>query len=261
MARQGGDRLVTAGMARLGVAGLGLERHGRHYVYFFTTFTGVEAMAKSKTTTKAKATKTPMVIAPPNFKIAEFKICGNAAYVQNKFSEKARVKIADAQKAGQAGRKGTKKDPKDFMAAYEGAKHVSSDGWCGIPAAAFRNALISACKMCGFAMTRAKMSVFIIADGLDDSDGTPLVKITKGKPEYSETPVRNDSGVCDLRPRPMWKPGWEAKVVTQFDADQFTLQDVSNLLVRAGIQVGVGEGRPDSKKSNGVGWGTFDVVG
>jgi hypothetical protein len=45
----------------------------------------------------------------------------------------------------------------------------------------------------------------------------------------------------------------------RFDADQFTLRDIANLLLRAGMQVGVGEGRPDSKKSCGMGWGTFEI--
>ena len=38
------------------------------------------------------------------------------------------------------------------------------------------------------------------------------------------------------------------------------VHEVRNLLVRAGVQVGIGEGRPYSKKSYGMGWGTFEVV-
>ena len=45
----------------------------------------------------------------------------------------------------------------------------------------------------------------------------------------------------------------------RFDADQFTLTDVANLLMRVGMQVGIGEGRPFSKNSNGMGWGLFDL--
>jgi hypothetical protein len=39
----------------------------------------------------------------------------------------------------------------------------------------------------------------------------------------------------------------------------FSLDDISNLLMRVGLQVGLGEGRPDSKKSAGMGWGTFEI--
>ena len=220
-------------------------------------------MAK-RTTKKSSEKESPeavqVTIAPPNFQTVVVPIRGNAAYFQNKFSNKARKKIIATQKAGSTAKKGKKREPKDFKKACEEAKHVSTEGWCGIPAPAFRNAMISACRIVGFQMTKAKLSVFIVADGYDKDDATPLVKITKGEPQHTELPVRLPDGSTDIRPRPMWEPGWEAKVTIRFDADQFTAEDVANLIHRAGIQVGVGEGRPDSKKSNGCGWGTFDTL-
>ena len=68
--------------------------------------------------------------------------------------------------------------------------------------------------------------------------------------------VRNATGVADIRVRPMWRE-WAADVKVSYDADQFTLQDVTNLMQRVGMQVGIGEGRPDSRDSAGLGWGTF----
>jgi hypothetical protein len=108
-------------------------------------------------------------------------------------------------------------------------------------------------------MTRAKMSLFVAADGFDKLDGTPLVRITKGKPHYVEHAVRNATGVADIRARPMWDEGWEADVTLTWDSDQFTQADVANLLLRSGMQVGIGEGRPDSKNSAGMGWGLFQL--
>ena len=200
-----------------------------------------------------------VTISPPNFQTAVFKIKGNAPYVQNKLSQKAKNIIHDNQAAGAQNKKGKAKEPKDFAACYEGACH-RMDGAFGIPAPAFRCALISACRPAQFKMTHSKLGVFVIADGFDDDDGMPLVKITKGEPIYTELAVRNESGVLDLRARPMWKVGWEATLRIRFDADMFSTKDLANLLVRAGIQVGIGEGRPDSKKSAGMGWGTFDVA-
>jgi len=201
-----------------------------------------------------------LTITPPKFQTAEFRIIGVAPYVQNKFSAKARHMMRASQEAGSTGKKGKKKEPKNFQAAYEAAMHKSGDGWWGIPAPAFRNGCISACRMCGFQMTKAKLSVFCEADGFDADDGTPLVRITKGKPEYSEMAVRNETGVADIRPRPMWREGWEAVVRMRFDADQFTLDDMASLMMRAGMQVGIGEGRPDSRKSAGMGWGVFKIA-
>jgi hypothetical protein len=196
-------------------------------------------------------------ISPPNIVEAEFRIVGTAPYVQNKFSAKARMQIHATQEAGTQSKSKRVREPKDFKANCEAATHRDlREGWCGIPAPAFRNALISACRLVGFKMTHAKLSVFVLADGLDE-DGTPLVKI-EGESEYSEMAVRNDSGVVDIRARPMWRQ-WSASVRVRFDGDQFSLIDVANLLNRAGMQVGIGEGRPDSKDSNGVGWGTFEV--
>ena len=218
-------------------------------------------MATTNKKTTPKGAGATVTIAPPNLKTLVFKIRGTAPYVQNKFSAKARQQMKEAQEAGGKNKNRSAKQPKDFKKSYEQAIHRSDAGWCGIPAPAFRNACISACRVAGLVMTKAKLSVFVEADGFDADDATPLVKITKGKPEYFESLVRLETGVCDIHPRPKWAPGWEAKVRIRFDADQFETADMANLLMRAGQQVGIGEGRPDSKKSCGMGWGLFEVCG
>ena len=202
-----------------------------------------------------------LVIQPPKMVTGVFTIIGDAPLVMNAFSQKARNQIRATQEAGSTRKKGQKREGKNFQECYEGSMHKTPDGWVGIPASAFRNAMISACRMAGFKMTHAKLSIKVIADGFDVTDGTPLVRITKGEPSYVEHYVRNETGVVDLRARAKWNPGWETDVKVQFDGDQFTLDDVTNLLMRAGMQVGLLEGRPDSKKSAGMGWGTFVLKG
>lgn len=198
-----------------------------------------------------------IAIAAPDIRTIEFAVKGTAPYVQNRFSSKAAIMAKQAE--GSTGGKGKQRAAKDFDALYEAAKHKSPEGWCGIPAPSFRAAMISACRLVGFQMTRAKLSLFVLADGLDE-DGAPIVRI-EGEPELHTAHVRNETGVVDIRARPMWRE-WSCKLRVQYDADQFTAQDVANLLMRAGMQVGVGEGRPDSKKSlTGMGWGTFRIDG
>lgn len=107
-------------------------------------------------------------------------------------------------------------------------------------------------------MTLAKLSIFIEPDGFDRVDGTPLVKII-GTPEMHVGAVRNATGVCDLRARPMWR-NWSVNLRVKYDEDQFSLTDVTNLLARAGIQCGIGEGRPNSRASTGIGFGTFTIA-
>ena len=209
--------------------------------------------------TKNEPTKKTLTIPPPQFQVAEFCISGDAPYVQNKFSKKAKETMHDTQAEGSTAKKGKKREPKDFQDCFEGAQHKMDDGSNGIPAPSFRNAMIDACRMVGFQMTRAKCSIFVEADGFDVDDATPLVKITKGSPEYFETTVRLQASTTDLRVRAKWQPGWEAVVRVRFDMDQFTLEDVANLLMRAGQQVGIGEGRPFSRNSAGQGWGLFTI--
>ena len=199
-----------------------------------------------------------VVIPAPTFQTAAITLKGTAPYVQNKFSHKALVQMQETQKAGSKSNSKKTKKPKDFEDNYEAAMHISTEGWCGQPAPAYRNALISACKIVGFKMTHAKLSIFIEADGFDKDDRTPLVRITKGEPHMSILPVRNATGVIDLRSRPMWDE-WEVTLRIRWDSDQFSAEDIINLLSRAGTQVGIGDGRPDSRKSAGMGWGLFEA--
>jgi len=199
-----------------------------------------------------------VVIPAPTFQTAAITIKSTAPYVQNKFSHKALTQMQETQKAGSKSNSKKTKTPKNFEENYEAAMHISTEGWCGQPAPAYRNALISACKIVGFKMTHAKLSIFIEADGFDKDDRTPLVRITKGEPHMSILPVRNATGVIDLRSRPMWDE-WEVTLRIRWDSDQFSAEDIINLLSRAGTQVGIGDGRPDSRKSAGMGWGLFEV--
>src|SRR5215831_12525523 len=159
-------------------------------------------------------------------------------YVQHAFSEKQRKQMEETQRQGQQSRGRKVRQPKDFEAVYEAAKHHSDSGWIGIPAPAFRNAAISACRMCGLVMTRAKLSLFVLADGKDREDGTPLVRI-QGEPRILQSRVRNESGVADIRWRPCWDE-WSAHVRVQWDEEQFSATDVFNLFVRSGWHVGIG---------------------
>ena len=194
-------------------------------------------------------------IPAPRFETLEFNLVGTAPYMQARFSEKARNAMREKHEAGSVARKGKKREARDFQRDYEQAMHRTRDGWAGIPAGAFRAAAISACRLVGFRMTLAKLSLFIEADGLDEIDGTPLVRIT-GEPEISEMMVRNATGVADIRVRPLWRE-WGCRLRVRYDMDQFTRSDVANLILRVGTQVGIGEGRPDSKSSNGLGFGLF----
>lgn len=199
------------------------------------------------------------VIKPANIVRTTLKIRGTAPLVINNFSFKARQKMmADMSTPKSAKKAKTERPPRDYNDDFMQARHLSAEGWDGIACPAFRAAMIDACRTVGLVMTKAKMSVFVIPDGFDAADGTPLVRIVGKKPERTESLVRNDNGSADIRIRPMWRE-WGANVTVEFDADMITPASVVNLLDRAGRQVGIGEGRPFSKNSVGQGWGTFTV--
>lgn len=221
----------------------------------------IEKKVSGKAAAKpAKKSDRSVVIKPPQFAVAKIVIEGLSPYVQHAFSQKAVTTMIQTQEAGSQARKGKAREAKDFKEVYRNAQHVAKGGWHGIPAAAFRNAMISACRTVGFKMTLAKLSVFVEPDGFDAKSGDPLVKITKGKPHEHFATARNANGSTDVRCRPMWDPGWQAEVRVRWDEDQFSASDVVNLLARVGMQVGVGEGRPDSRESAGLGWGLFKIV-
>lgn len=200
-----------------------------------------------------------LTITAPKFAVLELKIRSTAPFVQLRFGEKSKNAIREKHAAGSVAGKGKKREPKDFNALYTDAMYQSAEGWRGFPAPAIRKAAISACRIVGFKMTLAKLGIFTIADGFDAKDGTPLVRFTKGEPQHCEHMVNNATGVPDIRVRAMW-PTWEAMLHIRYDAEMFTASDVANLIARVGMQVGIGEGRPDSKNSGGMDWGTFEIV-
>lgn len=202
--------------------------------------------------------QTSVQITPPNIQTAVFKIIGTAPLVIHRFSQKSKNIIAGTMAQGSTSAKGKKREPLDFEATYNGARYISPAGWDGFNVASVRCALISACRLVGFKMTIAKLSLFVEADGRDKSEPEfGLIRIY-GKARRLESIARVETGQAYITIRPCYDD-WSAKIRVRFDADQFTLQDVTNLLSRVGEQVGLGEGRPDSKDSCGMGWGTFRI--
>lgn len=197
-------------------------------------------------------------ITAPNMRVAMFEIVGTAPLVVHRFSAKAKNEMLQKMTAGSKSNKGKKREPMDPEKLYNDARYISPEGWDGFNVAAIRNGLISACRIVGFKMTLAKMGVFVLADGRDKTEPQfGLIRIY-GKPEKTEMTARVETGAAYVTVRPMYSD-WSAKLRIRFDADMFSFEDISNLLARMGEQVGICEGRPDSKNSAGMGWGTFAI--
>ena len=211
------------------------------------------------TATQAEPRRETVVISEPNIQRTSFVLRGTSPLVINHFGKRKQGEVLRAMTDPDRSRSKKSRKPKDLEADFEDACYVSDEGWYGLNASSIRNACISACRVAGFQMTRAKLSIFVEHEGLDKDHATPLLQIHGPDPRIFVTNVRNESGVIDIRARPMWTT-WELRPVIKFDADQFKLQDIANLLLRAGEQVGIGEGRHDSRKSGGIGYGCFAPV-
>jgi len=208
---------------------------------------------------KSEVKKT-VTISAPKIKTATFEIVGVAPLVIHRFSAKTKNEMKLKMETGKAASSKKNREAKNTDDIYQEARYISKEGWDGFHAGAIRAALISACRLVGFKMTLAKLSVFVEADGWDAQEPQiPLIRIY-GKPQKQEDIARVETGQPYVTVRAAFYD-WSAKVKIRFDADQFTVDDIYNLLYRVGSQVGIGEGRPDSKKSCGMGWGLFDVKG
>ena len=214
-------------------------------------------MRKQATAVEAGIRSNTVIIQAPRIETAVFRIIGTAPLMTARFSKKGEL-MAKMQEGKSASSK-KNRAARDFQKDAADAAYRSEEGWYGINAASFRNAMISACRLVNFKMTLAKLSIFIEADGLDVRDGVPLVKIEGGEYEVNTMHTRNATGVVDVRARPLWRQ-WGATLKIRYDADQFSAQDIGNLLARVGLQCGIAEGRPDSKSSAGLGFGLFRIA-
>ncbi len=197
-------------------------------------------------------------IQPPSFKVATFEIHGITPLVIHRFSHKTKEEMKQKMETGKAAGSRKNREAKATDDLYAEAFYQSKQGWHGFHAASIRNGLISACRLVGFKMTLAKLSLFVEADGVDGKEPQiPLVRIY-GDSIKQEDMARVETGQPYVTVRAAYHD-WKAKLRIRFDADQFTISDVSNLLQRVGMQVGIGEGRPDSKNSAGMGWGLFEI--
>lgn len=205
---------------------------------------------------------TTVTIKAPRFQSAVFDIKGISPLVIHRFSAKTKQEMKQKMETGKAASSKRNREPKNTDELFEEARYISNEGWDGFHAGAIRSALISACRLVGYKMSLAKLSLFVEPDGWDAKEPQiPLIRIY-GTPTKQEDIARVSNANRDpyVTVRAAYH-NWSAKVKLRWDADQFTVEDVTNLLYRVGLQVGIGEGRPDSKNSTGMGWGMFEVVG
>jgi hypothetical protein len=192
-------------------------------------------------------------------------IIGITPVIPHKWSEKA-IGMMEAKQFGLPQSKREAKNPEDdaeasmyrLAAAPEDAGRYPY-GYPGMPATAFKAAMVSACRFFeGLPMTSGRLLIFVQGEGPDQ-----LVRLTGVEQMRRDLP-RNATGVVDLRFRTQLLAGvdgvepWRAVLPVTFPASLITADSILALVDAAGRN-GVGDWRPGSPKSNTGVFGTFRV--
>jgi hypothetical protein len=195
-----------------------------------------------------KMKQTKVEILEFNIKNVIIPIIGISPLIVHKWSEKAKREMSDKQ-AGKA--KNKKHEIRIPEEDFEQAKHTSSQGWEGFPAAGFKASMIRGAKMIGMVMKDTQTSFFIKAD----CEETQLVKI-EGVSRMRTDMVRVGMGSADIRYRPEYTE-WTANLTIEFNSGVTSLDQIYQLVKAAGYGCGIGEMRPEKTKFN---YGRFKLL-
>lgn len=177
-------------------------------------------------------------------------IRGLSPLIMHAWSEKALQMMREKQ-AGNRSRK--KLDPKVPEDEAEAATYRLPDGRPGMPATAFKSAIVGASRLYdGLTLVETKQLLFVEGEGPDQ-----LVAI-EGDSYIREDTPRIGMGTTDLRYRPCF-PEWSADLRVTFVPQRIDLESILNLVNAAGLG-GVGEWRPSAPKSLTGTFGRFEVV-
>jgi hypothetical protein len=175
---------------------------------------------------------------------------GVSPIIPHKWSEKALRQMRDKQSGA---RVKARHEPKDPVAEAESATYYLPDGRPGMPATAFKAAMVGAVRHFeGITIVAAKQLLFVEGDGPDQ-----LVAIEGGRTLREDTPRNSGGGTADLRYRYSYWP-WTAVLPVTFIPNVIDLGSVITLL-NAGGMGGVGDWRPSAPKSMTGTYGRFEV--
>lgn len=202
-----------------------------------------------------------LLIPKLNAKLMEVKIHGITPLICRAWDDKTKQQLADKAKGE---KKAKSRDNVVPAEVFNAARYISTEGWDGVPASAFKAALVDAVACLDipkteFSMTLAKKSFFIMADGIDKAGGADLVRIYSDKPEMLERMLRTTTGMPYMSYRPLYRD-WYAILRVEYNATRIDPQGVLNLLANAGYYVGVGEHRPSAPESKTGSSGRWEVM-
>lgn len=212
------------------------------------------------TATKPKEPKGAVQLERIIDKVITIPVVGLTPVIPHQWSEKAKRMMRENQAAGDVRRTKPKREPKIMEEEAEAALYRLPDGRPGMPATAFKGAMVAACRFFdGIPMTEGRLMISVRGFG-----PLGLVPLT-GTEQIREDMPRNATGVVDLRYRTALLAGedldvepWTANVTIAYPPKLISENAVIALL-DAGGRVGIGDWRPGSPKSNTGTFGTFRI--
>lgn len=196
---------------------------------------------------KTKTSTESVLIQKTNMQIIQLGIVGDSSLICHNWSERAKKAMLDKQmKKSSATAPKTAKNP---ALDYEESLYRFSDSGFGFPAAAFKEAAVSACRQHDLPMTQAKGLFHVLGD---------LVPIF-GSAHMREDMVRLETGVADIRFRGEFSQ-WATMLTVRYNADVISKEQLISLFTTGGFAVGVGEWRPGSPKGKTGNHGMFHVA-
>lgn len=201
--------------------------------------------------TKATAAAAPVELKRIKDNSIVIPIVGLTPVIPHQWSEKAKKLMRDKQFGG-PGYVKPKHEAKKLEEEAEAALYRLEDGRPGMPATAFKGAMVAACRFfSGLPMTEGRLMLFVKGEGPDQ-----LVPIA-GTEQIREDMPRNATGVVDLRYRTALLD-WSAELEIIYPPSLITQESVIALVDASG-RVGVGDWRPGSPKSNTGTFGTYRI--
>lgn len=218
-------------------------------------------------TVKAEKKKKTASIPPIQIVSASITVAGISPLIVNKFSEKAKEQMRSKQQ-GRAMAARERKDPDEHFRQslyVVPGREDWDDGTPGkyyFPGGSFKQCACAAprfLKGSGITLTAARGMFFVEKDPSVEwpsgEMGGPLLDF--GSLSMREDPVRNATGVADLRYRGQFDD-WGATVIVSYNERVVNLEQIVNLFSYGGYHVGIGEWRPGS--GSGGEYGRFQVI-
>jgi len=215
-------------------------------------------------------------IEPLEFEVVSLQILGVRPLIVHAWDPKTQAEmLAKQMKLPVKGPKQRERDPKsEFEAALYRIPDELGGGF-GVPAAAFKQSFVDACRHVNIAMTVAVGAFHVRGVEVElppirifDKENNPIevgeksmemIPIYGSEPKMRVDMVRLDGGSADLRFRPYFTKWW-CLVPVQIAKGTLTTQQVVDLANRAGFHCGICEWRPFSKKSKNGSYGMFKIA-